>query len=82
MKLMTFSGPLAGADDAAHDAPAASVANWLSAKVGDWRQRAGDRALRRELAELDTALLRDIGIAEDEIWRIRSRERFTPRHWR
>jgi uncharacterized protein YjiS (DUF1127 family) len=42
---------------------------------------AADRRLRDKLAEMDDALLRDIGIAEDEIYRIRARERFTPRAW-
>ncbi|MEZ5851778.1 MAG: hypothetical protein R3D68_14130 [Hyphomicrobiaceae bacterium] len=41
-----------------------------------------DRMLREELSELDTKLLRDIGIAYDEIPRVRARERFTPKNWR
>ena len=43
---------------------------------------AAERRLRNKLADMDDALLRDIGIAEDEIYRIRARERFTPRAWR
>ena len=43
---------------------------------------AAERRLRNKLADMDKALLRDIGIAEDEIYRIRARERFTPRAWR
>jgi uncharacterized protein YjiS (DUF1127 family) len=43
---------------------------------------AAERRLRNNLADMDEALLRDIGIAEDEIYRIRARERFTPRAWR
>jgi uncharacterized protein YjiS (DUF1127 family) len=42
---------------------------------------AAERRLRDKLAEMDDALLRDIGIAEDEIYRVRARERFTPRAW-
>jgi uncharacterized protein YjiS (DUF1127 family) len=42
---------------------------------------AAERRLRDKLAEMDDALLRDIGIAEDEIYRTRARERFTPRAW-
>ena len=42
---------------------------------------AAERRLRDRLADMDDALLRDIGIAEDEIYRIRARERFTPRAW-
>jgi uncharacterized protein YjiS (DUF1127 family) len=42
-----------------------------------------ERRLRNKLADMDEALLRDIGIAEDEIYRVRERERerFTPRAW-
>lgn len=43
------------------------------------RQARADRALRAELAHLDDHLLRDIGIADDEISRVRARETFTPR---
>ena len=45
--------------------------------------RAGldQRRLRHNLAELDPTLLRDIGVAEDEIARIRASEPFTPRTW-
>lgn len=46
-----------------------------------WRKAAADRRLRDQLAGMDDALLRDIGIAEDEITRIRSFDRFTPRAW-
>ncbi|MCL4766953.1 MAG: DUF1127 domain-containing protein [Hyphomicrobiaceae bacterium] len=40
-----------------------------------------ERRTRHRLADLSDALLRDIGIAEDEIPRIRARDRFTPRAW-
>ena len=43
-------------------------------------QRANEaRRAGAALANMDAALLRDIGIAEDEIARIRARESFTPR---
>ena len=45
------------------------------------RRSAAERRLRDQLAGMDDALLRDIGIAEDEIYRIRARERFTPEAW-
>jgi uncharacterized protein YjiS (DUF1127 family) len=45
------------------------------------RRAAAERRLRDELARMDDALLRDIGITEDEIVRIRARERFTPAAW-
>jgi uncharacterized protein YjiS (DUF1127 family) len=45
------------------------------------RREASDRRLRDQLAEMDDAMLRDIGIADDEIHMIRARDRFTPRAW-
>ena len=54
----------------------------ISRLFAHWRSTGNDRALRRQLAEMDDALLRDIGIAEDEIWRVRNLETFTPRAWR
>jgi uncharacterized protein YjiS (DUF1127 family) len=41
-----------------------------------------DHRLRAELAELDDHMLRDLGIAEDELARVHARDRFTPRAWR
>ena len=49
--------------------------------VAGLKVAAGKRALRRELAGMDETLLRDIGIAEDEIWRIRHNNSFVPRAW-
>jgi len=45
------------------------------------RAASADRRMRDRLAELPDPLLRDIGIAEHEIPRIRARDRFTPRAW-
>jgi len=45
------------------------------------RKAAEERRTRKHLATLPDHLLRDIGIAEDEIHRIRACERFTPRAW-
>jgi uncharacterized protein YjiS (DUF1127 family) len=45
------------------------------------KRAAADRRLRDELARMDDALLRDIGMTDDEIVRIRARERFTPAAW-
>lgn len=42
--------------------------------------RAG-RRMREELAQLPDEMLLDIGIAHDEIHRIRARDTFTPRVW-
>lgn len=66
------------------DAPATS-ANWLLkgllGALQAARSAAAERVLRDELAEMDEAQLRDIGICEDEIYRVRRRERFTPKAW-
>jgi uncharacterized protein YjiS (DUF1127 family) len=53
----------------------------LSRMLAAWRQaRAADR-LRADLAGMNDALLRDIGIADDEIFLVRQEARFTPRAW-
>jgi uncharacterized protein YjiS (DUF1127 family) len=49
--------------------------------VSAWRAAAEERHVRRQLAELDDAMLRDIGIAPDEIARVRAEQKFTPRGW-
>jgi uncharacterized protein YjiS (DUF1127 family) len=49
--------------------------------VAIMRRNAADRRLRDQLAEMDDAMLRDIGIADDEIHLIRGRDSFTPRAW-
>lgn|SRR5690554_5559203 len=53
----------------------------LWAVTGRMRAAAEERRVRQHLATLPDALLRDIGIAEDELHRIRACERFTPRLW-
>jgi uncharacterized protein YjiS (DUF1127 family) len=53
----------------------------LAAVFASLRKSAADRSLRRQLAGLDDAILRDIGIGEDEIWRVRAGDAFTPRAW-
>jgi hypothetical protein len=55
---------------------------WAAGLFSSLRRRAGERALRRHLADLDAVLLKDIGVADDEIVRVRRMERFTPRTWR
>ncbi|MBV1696014.1 MAG: DUF1127 domain-containing protein [Hyphomicrobiales bacterium] len=47
------------------------IRNWLADIVADRRTAAASRALRRELADMDETLLRDIGITDGEIWHIR-----------
>lgn len=69
--------------DHSHDvvAPKASTGNWFTAIVARLRHEAQDRRLRDQLADMDDAMLRDIGIADDELHMIRARDRFTPRAW-
>jgi uncharacterized protein YjiS (DUF1127 family) len=45
------------------------------------RHAAAQRHLRSELAAMDDNLLKDIGVAEDEIYLIRAGQVFTPRAW-
>lgn len=60
---------------------AGSATGWVAGVIARLRKAGSDRALRRQLAEMDDALLRDIGIGEDEIWRVRAQQDFTPRSW-
>jgi uncharacterized protein YjiS (DUF1127 family) len=66
---------------AAKPSVARSAVDALKAMVANARQAATERNLRKELAEMDDALLRDIGVAEDEIYLIRAGQVFTPRAW-
>ncbi len=58
-----------------------SLAQRAAAIAAPIRAYWAERRMRQRLADLSDTLLRDIGIAEDEIPRIRARERFTPRAW-
>jgi uncharacterized protein YjiS (DUF1127 family) len=55
--------------------------SWMLGIIESLRKAGSERALRRQLANLDDTLLRDIGIGEDEIWRVRAQQSFTPRAW-
>lgn len=46
-----------------------------------FRKAAADRALHRQLAEMDDSLLRDIGLGDDEIYRLRQGASVTQRPW-
>ena len=60
----------------------AGFARALGQFVSGLRSATQARRMRTELAELDAHLLRDIGIAEDEIPRVHAQEAFVPRNWR
>ena len=53
----------------------------LSALVDKARKASAARRLRVELADMDDSMLRDIGVADDEIYLIRAGLVFTPRAW-
>ncbi len=57
------------------------VVRWSTQALSRLRKASTKRALRRQLASMDSALLRDIGISEDEIYRVRAQEHFIPRTW-
>lgn len=80
MKVSTFDDTNAGAVTGSAAAPN-TILRWAGDIFAAMRAATADRAMRRQLAELDNALLRDIGISEEEIHRVRAMERFTPRAW-
>jgi uncharacterized protein YjiS (DUF1127 family) len=83
MSTSTHSATLshyAGAEREGH-AIGHSLWHWVKKLVHRIRTEIEDTKVRWHLATLPDALLRDIGIAEDEIHRIRACERFTPRAW-
>ena len=53
----------------------------VSTMIANVRKAAADRRLRNDLANMDDALLKDIGVADDEIYLIRAGQVFTPRAW-
>jgi uncharacterized protein YjiS (DUF1127 family) len=75
-------GPIA-TDDVVAKKPSAARSAFaaLAAVVDNARKASAERHLRRELADMDDSLLRDIGVADDEIYLIRAGQVFTPRAW-
>jgi uncharacterized protein YjiS (DUF1127 family) len=53
----------------------------MSTLITSAREASAERHLRTELAAMDDSLLKDIGVAEDEIYLIRAGHVFTPRAW-
>jgi uncharacterized protein YjiS (DUF1127 family) len=56
--------------------------SWLGGLIESVRAAAAARSLRSTLATMDDNQLRDIGVADDEIYRIRRQDSFTPQAWR
>ncbi len=80
--MSAFDPVLHGAD-AARDIPQpAGFFERIKNAMTAMRQVHDERLLRAELSELDDHVLKDIGIADDELHRVRSREPYTPRSWR
>jgi uncharacterized protein YjiS (DUF1127 family) len=80
MKTATFDH--IDADTAALDvADRGSAKAWFAGWIKSIRDASAARSLRRQLAELDDNLLRDIGIGEDEIYLVRQQKQFMPRAW-
>ena len=82
MNSTTFAPRELAGTETIDTAPADGLLAPLKRAFAALRSARNDRMMRSELAELDDALLRDIGVADDEIYRVRARERFTPRAWR
>lgn len=69
----------AGVSTTTRNSRAAST--WLGTLIANVRTATAARALRATLAGMDENQLRDIGIADHEIYRIRRQDSFTPQCW-
>ena len=78
---MTKAIALTAIESTAHASALNPLLRWPTALLTRARKASADRALRRQLADMDSTLLRDIGISDDEIHRIRGMDHFTPRNW-
>ena len=82
MKNTTYSAnPFGHATGSVEFPRVGDLISSLRRAVARYKSAMEQRRLRHEFAELDPMLLRDIGIAEDEIARVRAREPFMPRAW-
>jgi uncharacterized protein YjiS (DUF1127 family) len=81
MKSMTFDATdAAGMADVAGAAEASP--SGLARIFGMARAAVAEHLQRRQLAGLDNATLRDLGVEPDEIGRIRAGDDFVPRAWK
>lgn len=53
----------------------------LARAFQSWRRAAKRRQLRDELSGMSDSMLLDIGVADDEIYRVRRGDNFIPRAW-
>jgi uncharacterized protein YjiS (DUF1127 family) len=79
--ISTISNDFASATPAKKVSVLQAAAAQFGALVAGARKGAAQRRLRKELADMDDSLLRDIGVAEDEVHLIRAGHVFTPRAW-
>lgn len=70
-----------GSTETAKGAAGSTIAGSFGGLIERMRRNVADHRLRDQLADMDDAMLRDIGVAADEIHQIRSRNTFTPRAW-
>ena len=80
MSTATFELHTTAADDDI-DTPKKGLVGKLWRAIDGIRQASAERGMRQQMAQLDHAILRDLGIATDEIPRIHAAEHFTPRTW-
>jgi uncharacterized protein YjiS (DUF1127 family) len=59
----------------------AALASEVAGMMRAMRRAGEERRMRQRLAEMPDSLLADIGIAQDEVHRIRMQEKFLPREW-
>jgi uncharacterized protein YjiS (DUF1127 family) len=57
------------------------VVNVMKSIVARARKANANRALHRQFADMDDAVLRDIGLGDDEIYRVRAGRPVVPRAW-
>jgi uncharacterized protein YjiS (DUF1127 family) len=78
MSILSFVGSHVGSETESPIAGLKRISQSLAARL---RRRKQEWLLREELAGLSDRSLLDIGIAEDEIYRVRAKDSFTPRAW-
>ena len=80
MKSLTYTASaFFGAEEAAvpHEPKVGLFARLLEG----WKAARADQESCMAFAELDATILKDIGVDQDEVARVQSREMFTPRAW-
>lgn len=79
---MKMSAASAGVGDFAATTLSTSVRATVGRFLGGLRHYVEERRMRSDLADLDPMILKDMGVGEDEIDRVRVCDEFTPRAWK